>query len=173
MIITFLVADACEVVAFGGHRISLEVAGVALLILGFLGMIFSTYVLHMPQRCLPLRPTDEELFSPAILGDGEALHTAVGQNMWCVNLEDLRQLRRLVMHAVARGTVRPTDRDSIAFDWFRSDVLDVLPRFAFSCFWILEKNFLGGTLMHALGCLGLQLPHWEGPSVYTQEIHLT
>ncbi|CAE7808106.1 unnamed protein product [Symbiodinium sp. CCMP2592] len=32
-------------------------------------------------------------------------------HMWCVTLEDLRQFRRLVMHAVAQGEIRPHARD--------------------------------------------------------------
>ena len=34
------------------------------------------------------------------------------KDMWCVSRDDLKQFRRLVMNAVARGSIQPTDRDT-------------------------------------------------------------
>ena len=43
--------------------------------------------------------------------EGERLHQTVEKHMWGVTLEDLKQFRRLVRHAVAEGVIKPTDRD--------------------------------------------------------------
>lgn len=93
-------------------------AGLALLIVGVIGVLISTLYLQLPRRIVTLKPNDEEYLAPAWRGDGAALHDQVPFHEWCVNLEDLRQFRRLVMHAVAQGQLRPTERDPFeVMDW--------------------------------------------------------
>ncbi|CAE7721109.1 mak16-a [Symbiodinium sp. CCMP2592] len=49
--------------------------------------------------------------SPEVL-DGRQLHDNVSMSKWCVRLDDLKQFKRLVMHAVKDGRIKPTQRDS-------------------------------------------------------------
>lgn len=86
------------------------VFGVALGIFS-VAVLLLTFSLHIPRTVLPLKPKDEELFNPSSLGDGELLHKTVPMHQWCVSLEDLRQFRRLVMHAVLQGKVQPSELD--------------------------------------------------------------
>ena len=84
---------------------------VIFLVVGMVGVLLNTWFLHARPRPIPLKPKDSELFPRQTCGDGEALHKSVPKDRWCVSLEDLRQLRRLVMHAVAQGMIRPTEKD--------------------------------------------------------------
>ncbi|CAE7214994.1 unnamed protein product [Symbiodinium sp. CCMP2592] len=88
-----------------------EVLGSLLLGLGGMGILFATWRLRLPQGALPLEASDKELLKTGLRGDGAALHEKVPKENWCVSRDDLRQFRRLVMNAVAQGSIRPTDRD--------------------------------------------------------------
>ena len=46
-----------------------------------------------------------------IVHDGWKLHQTVEEHLWCVTLDDLKQFRRLVGHAIAEGVIKPTSQD--------------------------------------------------------------
>ena len=87
----------------------LQIFGFGFLLVGVAGILLVTWAPRSGTR--QLKPGDGELLSPKWQGDGLALHQSVAQENWCVTLADLRQFRRLVMHAVDQGLIQPTDRD--------------------------------------------------------------
>ncbi|CAJ1384843.1 unnamed protein product, partial [Effrenium voratum] len=89
--------------------------GLALVIFGITGVLVFSILLLLPRRIPRLTPADLRYFeAPELLAkrDGAELHEKIPRHMWCVSLEDLRQFRRLVMHAVARGQIQPTENDN-------------------------------------------------------------
>ena len=70
-----------------------------------------TCLIHYRKRLEPLKPEDHQITKNTVVHDGLRLHQTVGQQLWCVTLEDLKQFRRLVLHAIAEGMIRPTDHD--------------------------------------------------------------
>jgi len=87
------------------------ISGTALLAVGMLQSLLACGRLQKRKRRLPLQPGDAEVLSPRRRGSGGDWHRSVPQSAWCVTLEDLCQFRRLVMHAVETGKIRPHDRD--------------------------------------------------------------
>ncbi|CAE7880017.1 unnamed protein product [Symbiodinium microadriaticum] len=88
-----------------------SISGFALLAVGILQTLLACGRLQKRKRRLPLQPGDAEVLSPRRRGSGSDWHRSVPQSAWCVTLEDLCQFRRLVMHAVETGKIRPHDRD--------------------------------------------------------------
>ncbi|CAJ1345431.1 unnamed protein product [Effrenium voratum] len=89
--------------------------GLALVIFGITGVLVFSILLLLPRRIPRLTPADLRYFeAPELLAkrDGAELHEKIPRHMWCVSLEDVRQFRRLVMHAVARGQIQPTENDN-------------------------------------------------------------
>ena len=91
------------------YHVLLQILGFALVFLGVCGTLLVTWALRPGRN--QLKPEDAELLSPKLQGDGLQLHQSVPKERWCVTLSDLRQFRRLVMHAVDRGLIQPTDQD--------------------------------------------------------------
>ena len=85
---------------------------VLLLILGIVGVAASTLTIRYTKGLEALRSEDLSIAEGKMLqSDGASLHRTVEKHRWCVTLEDLRQFRRLIRHAVANGVIKPTDQD--------------------------------------------------------------
>ena len=88
-----------------------------LTVLGVLGVLTTSLIIiiycHNPSTA---HATEEDLqvLCPQHVHDGAALHRTVEQAKWGVSLEDLRQFKRVVHHAVKSESIRPTDRDQFA-----------------------------------------------------------
>ncbi|CAJ1330431.1 unnamed protein product [Effrenium voratum] len=111
---TNLIVDefSCELPA--RHQLHYDratIVGVTVATLGMIGILLLSWLLRLPRKRLPLQPCDEQILTSGWVGDGAALHASVPLHKWCVTLQDLRQFRRLVMHAVAQEMIIPHDLD--------------------------------------------------------------
>ena len=77
---------------------------VSILALGLTG------ALALAVKCKRAASAEKPLETSTIL-DGAHLHRTVPQDMWCVTLADLQQFKQLVIWAVLKGKIKPTDRD--------------------------------------------------------------
>ena len=76
------------------------------------GILLSTAIITCSRPRLPKKTVNDAKLetSPEVL-DGKQLHDTVSMSKWCVSLDDLKQFKRLVMHAVKDGRIKPTERD--------------------------------------------------------------
>ena len=95
-----------------GEDLYVGILSVFLLIFGFVGVCASTLTIRYTKGLEPLTSEDLSIAEGRMLeSDGARLHRTVEKHLWCVTLEDLRQFRRLIRHAVANGVIKPTDQD--------------------------------------------------------------
>eukprot|EP00435_Cladocopium_sp_Y103_P074891 s78_g52.t1 len=96
-----------------GTRAYMDVAAGMLMGLGSLGFVVCNILIYFAPRArvVPLRPEDKEIEAPTTHLDGEWLHKNVEMKKWAVSKSDLLQFRRLVMHAIRDGRIKPTERD--------------------------------------------------------------
>ncbi|CAK0888635.1 unnamed protein product [Prorocentrum cordatum] len=91
----------------------LSIIGLLSLALGLCGV----FVASVRPKCgrksgaASLSPGDRAVESAPTVRDGERLHREVPEERWCVTKADLRQLRRLVWHAVQEHRIIPTESD--------------------------------------------------------------
>ena len=118
-----LVHDTCELPA--RHQLHFDIAnsvGVASATLGMICILLLSWLLRIPRKRLPLQACDEQILTSGWVGNGAALHESVPLHKWCVTLQDLRQFRRLVMHAVAQEMILPHE-----LDMFKKEDLTIGP----------------------------------------------
>ncbi|CAE7643234.1 mak16-a [Symbiodinium sp. CCMP2592] len=88
---------------------------VALIVLGVLGVLTRSLMIHCYNPSIAhATEADLQVLCPQHVHDGAALHRRVEPAKRGVSLEDLRQFKRLVHHAVKSGSIRATDRDQFA-----------------------------------------------------------
>lgn len=78
---------------------------------GIIGFAVCTFFIKHPRGLEPLKREDVALKESPIVHDGWKLHQTVEEHLWCVTLDDLKQFRRLVGHAIAEGVIKPTSQD--------------------------------------------------------------
>ncbi|CAE7261978.1 mak16-a [Symbiodinium necroappetens] len=83
-----------------------------LLAASLVGILWATIIINCSVPLLPNKTAnDASVETLPVTLDGPRLHESVAMSDWCVSLEDLKQFRRLVMHAVKDGRITPTERD--------------------------------------------------------------
>jgi len=83
----------------------------SMLAAGIVGFAVCTAFIRYSRGLEPLTPEDLALKENPIVHDGWKLHQTVEKHFWCVTLDDLKQFRRLVGHAIAEGVIKPNSQD--------------------------------------------------------------
>ena len=104
----------------GQEREAIVTAFGVLLAASLVGIVWATILINCCGPLLPKKTAkDASLETSPVMLDGLRLHESVAMSRWCVSLEDLKQFRRLVMHAVKDGRITPTERDKFDPSDFR------------------------------------------------------